>query len=157
MHFHVLIVHADIASLLINSRFNNSSWFLLCCPCNLYIPLAFCSWPHKLFPLTWMCFILLWQGGLSPIDLKVETYFHRAAPGGTGGVKTISNYAPVWTGPHNFNVIMCRCPIEFYFIFLNMSWSMFPWCTNDVCFSSLVENLITHYATNVGTQNSIDS
>jgi branched-chain amino acid aminotransferase len=35
------------------------------------------------------------KGGLSPIDLKVETHFHRAAPGGTGGVKTISNYAPV--------------------------------------------------------------
>jgi branched-chain amino acid aminotransferase len=35
------------------------------------------------------------KGGLAPIDLKVETYFHRAAPGGTGGVKTISNYAPV--------------------------------------------------------------
>lgn len=35
------------------------------------------------------------KGGLSPIDLKVETYFHRAAPGGTGAVKTISNYAPV--------------------------------------------------------------
>lgn len=35
------------------------------------------------------------KGGLSPIDLKVETYFHRAAPGGTGAVKSISNYAPV--------------------------------------------------------------
>jgi len=35
------------------------------------------------------------KGGLLPIDLKVETHFHRAAPGGTGGVKTISNYAPV--------------------------------------------------------------
>lgn len=45
-----------------------------------------------------VCFVILsinWQGGLAPIDLKVETYFHRAAPGGTGGVKTISNYAPV--------------------------------------------------------------
>ncbi|KAG0618048.1 hypothetical protein M758_4G035000 [Ceratodon purpureus] len=35
------------------------------------------------------------KGGLSPIDLKVETFFHRAAPGGTGAAKTISNYAPV--------------------------------------------------------------
>ncbi|CAM6085486.1 unnamed protein product [Calypogeia fissa] len=35
------------------------------------------------------------QSGLAPIDLKVDTYYHRAAPGGTGGVKTIGNYAPV--------------------------------------------------------------
>ncbi len=35
------------------------------------------------------------QGGLAPIDLKVESFYHRAAPGGTGGVKTIGNYAPV--------------------------------------------------------------
>ncbi|KAG9440677.1 hypothetical protein H6P81_020842 [Aristolochia fimbriata] len=33
--------------------------------------------------------------GLSPISLFVENEFHRATPGGTGGVKTISNYAPV--------------------------------------------------------------
>ncbi|XP_068654222.1 branched-chain amino acid aminotransferase 1, mitochondrial-like [Aristolochia californica] len=30
-----------------------------------------------------------------PINLFVENEFHRATPGGTGGVKTISNYAPV--------------------------------------------------------------
>ncbi|KAJ7547370.1 hypothetical protein O6H91_08G082700 [Diphasiastrum complanatum] len=35
------------------------------------------------------------KGGLAPIDLKVETHHHRAAPGGTGGVKTIGNYASV--------------------------------------------------------------
>jgi hypothetical protein len=35
------------------------------------------------------------QGGLAPIDLAVESFYHRAAPGGTGGVKTIGNYAPV--------------------------------------------------------------
>ncbi|KAG6543676.1 hypothetical protein Mapa_014860 [Marchantia paleacea] len=35
------------------------------------------------------------KGGLAPIDLKVDNYYHRAAPGGTGGVKTIGNYAPV--------------------------------------------------------------
>ncbi|GBG59081.1 hypothetical protein CBR_g24424 [Chara braunii] len=34
-------------------------------------------------------------GQLTPIHLKVEESYHRAAPGGTGGVKTISNYAPV--------------------------------------------------------------
>ncbi|XP_066307631.1 branched-chain-amino-acid aminotransferase 5, chloroplastic-like isoform X1 [Miscanthus floridulus] len=33
--------------------------------------------------------------GLSPINLIVEEKFHRASPGGTGGVKTIGNYASV--------------------------------------------------------------
>ncbi|KAH9317177.1 hypothetical protein KI387_018946, partial [Taxus chinensis] len=33
--------------------------------------------------------------GLAPIHLQVETKFHRATPGGTGGIKTIGNYAPV--------------------------------------------------------------
>ncbi|KAJ3680491.1 hypothetical protein LUZ60_016769 [Juncus effusus] len=33
--------------------------------------------------------------GLSPINLIVENEYHRAAPGGTGGVKTIGNYASV--------------------------------------------------------------
>ncbi|KMZ64991.1 Branched-chain-amino-acid transaminase [Zostera marina] len=32
---------------------------------------------------------------LAPIHLIVENEFHRAAPGGTGGVKTIGNYASV--------------------------------------------------------------
>ena len=32
---------------------------------------------------------------LAPIHLVVENEFHRAAPGGTGGVKTIGNYASV--------------------------------------------------------------
>ncbi|XP_043707813.1 branched-chain amino acid aminotransferase 2, chloroplastic-like isoform X3 [Telopea speciosissima] len=31
--------------------------------------------------------------GLAPIHLIVENEFHRATPGGTGGVKTIGNYA----------------------------------------------------------------
>ncbi|KAK4393507.1 Branched-chain amino acid aminotransferase 2, chloroplastic [Sesamum angolense] len=31
--------------------------------------------------------------GLAPINLIVETEMHRATPGGTGGVKTIGNYA----------------------------------------------------------------
>jgi branched-chain amino acid aminotransferase len=35
------------------------------------------------------------QEGLSPINLIVEDKFHRASPGGTGGVKTIGNYASV--------------------------------------------------------------
>ncbi|XP_047049471.1 branched-chain amino acid aminotransferase 2, chloroplastic-like isoform X3 [Lolium rigidum] len=33
--------------------------------------------------------------GLAPIKLIIEDNFHRAAPGGTGGVKTIGNYASV--------------------------------------------------------------
>ncbi|KAK1275899.1 hypothetical protein QJS04_geneDACA015974 [Acorus gramineus] len=33
--------------------------------------------------------------GLAPINLVVENEFHRAAPGGTGGVKVIGNYAAV--------------------------------------------------------------
>lgn len=33
--------------------------------------------------------------GLAPINLVVETELHRATPGGTGGVKTIGNYAGV--------------------------------------------------------------
>ncbi|PIA43074.1 hypothetical protein AQUCO_02000490v1 [Aquilegia coerulea] len=33
--------------------------------------------------------------GLAPINLVVENEFHRATPGGTGGVKTIGNYASV--------------------------------------------------------------
>ncbi|XP_070052043.1 branched-chain amino acid aminotransferase 2, chloroplastic [Nicotiana tabacum] len=33
--------------------------------------------------------------GLAPINLVVETEMHRATPGGTGGVKTVGNYAAV--------------------------------------------------------------
>ncbi|XP_010245645.1 PREDICTED: branched-chain-amino-acid aminotransferase 2, chloroplastic-like isoform X2 [Nelumbo nucifera] len=33
--------------------------------------------------------------GLSPLNLVVDDEFHRATPGGTGGVKTITNYGPV--------------------------------------------------------------
>ncbi|KAJ6852439.1 branched-chain-amino-acid aminotransferase 5, chloroplastic-like isoform X2 [Iris pallida] len=33
--------------------------------------------------------------GMAPINLVVEDEVHRATPGGTGGVKTITNYAPV--------------------------------------------------------------
>ncbi|ESR46926.1 Branched-chain-amino-acid aminotransferase 2 [Citrus sinensis] len=33
--------------------------------------------------------------GLAPLNLYVEDEFHRATPGGAGGVKAISNYAPV--------------------------------------------------------------
>jgi len=34
------------------------------------------------------------KGGMNPISLKVSNEFHRAAPGGSGGVKAIGNYAP---------------------------------------------------------------
>ena len=43
--------------------------------------------------ITFVNFIL--QEGLAPIKLIIEDNFHRAAPGGTGGVKTIGNYASV--------------------------------------------------------------
>ncbi|OAY51058.1 branched-chain-amino-acid aminotransferase 2, chloroplastic [Manihot esculenta] len=33
--------------------------------------------------------------GLAPLNLHVEDEYHRASRGGAGGVKTISNYAPV--------------------------------------------------------------
>ncbi|KAK2996396.1 hypothetical protein RJ639_026323, partial [Escallonia herrerae] len=36
--------------------------------------------------------------GLAPINLVVETEMHRATPGGTGGVKTIGNYAAYLAG-----------------------------------------------------------
>lgn len=32
---------------------------------------------------------------MAPINLIIETEMHRATPGGTGGVKTIGNYAAV--------------------------------------------------------------
>jgi Branched-chain amino acid aminotransferase/4-amino-4-deoxychorismate lyase len=34
------------------------------------------------------------KGGLSCINLMISEEFHRAAPGGSGGVKAIGNYAP---------------------------------------------------------------
>ena len=34
------------------------------------------------------------KGGLSSIDLIISDEYHRAAPGGSGGVKAIGNYAP---------------------------------------------------------------
>ena len=34
-------------------------------------------------------------GQLTPIKLKVEEQFHRAAPGGTGNTKCAGNYSPV--------------------------------------------------------------
>ncbi|KAM7265358.1 hypothetical protein ACFE04_003041 [Oxalis oulophora] len=38
---------------------------------------------------------LIFQEGVAPIHLLVENELHRATPGGTGGVKTIGNYAAV--------------------------------------------------------------
>nr|ACN29202.1 unknown [Zea mays] len=35
------------------------------------------------------------KGGLAPISLLTEEEYHRAAPGGTGDIKTIGNYASV--------------------------------------------------------------
>ena len=43
----------------------------------------------------WRSCLFFFQEGLAPINLVVDDEFHRAMPGGTGGVKTIANYAPV--------------------------------------------------------------
>jgi hypothetical protein len=41
------------------------------------------------------------QGGqLTPINLIVEERFHRAAPGGMGGIKAAGNYSPVGSCLH---------------------------------------------------------
>lgn len=45
-------------------------------------------------PMITFFFIVL-QEGIAPINLIVEHELHRATPGGTGGVKTIGNYAAV--------------------------------------------------------------
>ena len=37
---------------------------------------------------------LHFKGGMSAIDLLISEHHHRAAPGGSGGVKAIGNYAP---------------------------------------------------------------
>ena len=34
------------------------------------------------------------KGGMSAIDLLISEHHHRAAPGGSGGVKAMGNYAP---------------------------------------------------------------
>jgi len=34
------------------------------------------------------------KGGIKPVSLRVSDEYHRAAPGGSGGVKAIGNYAP---------------------------------------------------------------
>lgn len=48
----------------------------------------------------------LQTGQSTPIDLLVETKFHRAAPGGMGGTKAAGNYSPVCyfpeTRPHTW-------------------------------------------------------
>ncbi|KAL6587775.1 Branched-chain-amino-acid aminotransferase 5, chloroplastic [Orobanche minor] len=48
-----------------------------------------------LMPLSSSWQLIGFSEGLAPINLIVETEIHRATPGGTGGVKTIGNYAPV--------------------------------------------------------------
>lgn len=45
--------------------------------------------------MKFIIFLMSKQEGLAPLRLYVEDEFNRASPGGTGGVKTISNYAPV--------------------------------------------------------------
>ena len=67
-----------------------------------------------------------YQEGLAPIHLVIETDFHRASPGGTGGVKTIGNYAAVKL----LYFLLCRFWLA-YRIFLWSCWilygCMIPW------------------------------
>ena len=55
--------------------------------CYLFLASLFCE-----------CYIIFLhlQEGLAPINLVIDDNTHRATPGGTGGVKTITNYAPVF-------------------------------------------------------------
>jgi branched-chain amino acid aminotransferase len=45
--------------------------------------------------------------GLEPIQLQVETKYHRAIPGGTGDVKAVGNYAPVLKIQHGAKANGC--------------------------------------------------
>lgn len=40
-------------------------------------------------------FLVCKQEGCAPLNLYVEDEFDRASRGGTGGIKSITNYAPV--------------------------------------------------------------
>jgi len=53
------------------------------------------SFSHLLLPPKINKISISPQEGLAPINLIVENELHRATPGGTGGVKTIGNYAAV--------------------------------------------------------------
>ena len=55
------------------------------------------SWAHCPAFCASLTFIFIYrlQEGVAPINLIVENDLHRASPGGTGGVKTIGNYAAV--------------------------------------------------------------
>ncbi|KAI5576837.1 hypothetical protein BDE02_09G072100 [Populus trichocarpa] len=37
-----------------------------------------------------------YKSGIDAFNLSIETKLHRASPGGTGGIKSITNYAPVF-------------------------------------------------------------
>ena len=50
------------------------------------------------------------SGQLAPIDLIVETRFHRAAPGGMGGTKAAGNYSPVSSHDPRLFQPLCALP-----------------------------------------------
>lgn len=59
--------------------------------------------------------------GLAPLNLYVEDEFDRASLGGTGGVKAITNYAPVRDSFYNvsfcnYAFTVLRYTILLYFI-----------------------------------------
>ena len=53
--------------------------------------------PSYTFSLCYSCWTFF-KGGMSAINLLISEEYHRAAPGGSGGVKAIGNYAP-WMMP----------------------------------------------------------
>ncbi|CAN8251488.1 unnamed protein product [Cochlearia groenlandica] len=62
---------------------------------NYFKVLAFVLIQSSFLVISFLSVETLLQEGVAPINLIVETEFHRATPGGTGGVKTIGNYAAV--------------------------------------------------------------
>lgn len=61
-------------------------------------------------------FLLSWiQEGTAPLNLYIDEEFVRASPGGAGGVKTITNYAPVrnMIKFQCFNIVFLLCIVYF--------------------------------------------
>lgn len=54
----------------------------------------------EIFTKYYVIWFFLIQEGTAPLNLYVEHEFYRASRGGVGGIKSITNYAPVsrlWT------------------------------------------------------------
>lgn len=81
--------------------------------------------------------VMMQAGQLAPIDLLVETRFHRAAPGGMGGTKAAGNYSPVsaYTNVSTPNpqdkkdctiasALIGRCRRSWLWLYLCRSWRL---------------------------------